>query len=212
MTLEIGVLITGIILSLIALVGSMKFGDSSSAILSDKMRVPLGLIGIIMIFYGGYTYGMTNILAQIERPTMGNIKQVDYPVEEIEIISPLDGDSVDCRILTMGVYPEPHEKDIWVLLKPSDEKFYPQSDHTNTSYKRDGEWQVITRFGGDEGENYEIIVYEADSSASQFFSSTIQRWKDALSYPGLDPDEIPAGATEADRIQVSLQNNCRGVF
>ena len=48
------------------------------------------------------------------------------------------------------------QKDIWVLLKPSNNKYYPQSDHTNTSYKRDGEWQVITRFGGDKGESYDF--------------------------------------------------------
>ncbi|MCB9351703.1 MAG: hypothetical protein H6573_30050 [Lewinellaceae bacterium] len=55
-------------------------------------------------------------------------------------------------------------------MKPSDNKYYPQSDHTNTSFKRNGEWQVITRFGGDEGEAYDIIVYETDPSASQFLA------------------------------------------
>ena len=117
----------------------------------------------------------------------------------------------NCRILTMGVYPDSHDKDIWVLLKPSDNKYYPQSDHTNTSYKRNGEWQVITRFGGDKAESYEIIVYETDSSASQYFSSTIQNWKDANSYPGLTDEELPNGANEVDRIVVSLKENCRGV-
>ena len=91
-------------------------------------------------------------------------------------------------------------------------KYYPQSDHTNTSYKRKGEWQVITRFGGDKGEQYEIIVYETDASASQFFSSTIESWKELLSYPGLEPEELPKGANEVDRIVVSLIDNCRGVF
>ncbi|MFO7846852.1 MAG: hypothetical protein R6V27_09845, partial [Balneolaceae bacterium] len=104
------------------------------------------------------------------------------------------------------------EKDIWVLLMPSDGFYYPQSDQTNTSYKRDGGWQVITRFGGDLGENYDIIAYEADSTASEFFSSTIQEWKDELFFPGLELEEIPDGAEEVDRITVSLQKNCRGVF
>ncbi len=127
-------------------------------------------------------------------------------------MSPLENDSVNCRILTYGVYPESHDKDIWVLLKPTDNRYYPQSDHTNTSYKRNGEWQVITRFGGDKGEKYEIIVYEADSAASQFFSATIQNWKDRLSYPGLELDEIPAGAREVARLNVFLKENCRGVY
>ena len=112
----------------------------------------------------------------------------------------------------MGVYPEGHEKDIWVVLKPSDEKYYPQSDHTNTSFKLDGEWQVVTRFGGDYGEKYELIIYETDASASEFFSTTIQDWKDQESYPGLEDAVMPSGATEVDRINVYLRKNCRGVF
>ena len=85
-------------------------------------------------------------------------------------------------------------------------------NQTCISYKRNGEWQVITRFGGDQGEGYEIIVYETDSSASQYFSSTIENWKESLSYPGLEIEELPNGANEVDRIVVSLKGSCRGVF
>ena len=112
----------------------------------------------------------------------------------------------------MGVYPEGHNKDIWVVLKPSDNKYYPQSDHTNTSYKLDGEWQVVTRFGGDYGERYELIVYETDTDASTFFSKTIEDWNIEKSYPGLEDNELPVGATEVDRVSVYLKKNCRGVF
>lgn len=212
MSLEIITIIVGTVLILLALVGSMSFKESSEPLMSAKVRVSFGLVGILLIIYGGYTYGITNSLAQMEQVTTGNVKQVEYPVDRTQIISPMDGDRVDCRILTMGVYPEPLEKDIWVLLKPSDGFYYPQSDQTNTSYKRDGGWQVITRFGGDLGENYEIIAYEADSAATEFFSSTIQKWKDELFFPGLELDEIPEGAEEVDRITVSLRKNCRGVF
>lgn len=212
MSLEIGTIIVGTVLILLALVGSISFKDSSKPLMNAKVRVSFGLVGIMLIIYGGYTYGITNSLAQMEQVTTGNVKQVEYPVDRTQIISPVDGDRVDCRILTVGVYPEPLEKDIWVLLKPSDGFYYPQSDQTNTSYKRDGGWQVITRFGGDLGENYDIIAYEADSTASEFFSLTIQEWKDELFFPGLELDEIPDGAEEVDRITVSLQKNCRGVF
>jgi len=128
------------------------------------------------------------------------------------MISPITGDSVNCRILTKGVYPEGNEKDVWVLLQPSNKNYYPQSDHTNASFKRKGEWQVITRFGGDEGESYDIIVYETNEAASQFFTTTIQTWKDSLSYPGLQSEDLPEGANEIDRITISLKENCRGVF
>jgi hypothetical protein len=212
MTLEIILVIAGALLLVAALLGSLTQKESSSAIIDAKIRIPLGFIGILLLIYGGYSYGSIHTMAQIEQFNRGKIKVVEYPVDRTQIISPVEGDAVDCRVLAMGVYPEPHDKDIWVLLRPSDEKYYPQSDHTNTSYKRNGEWQVITRFGGDEGETYDIIVYEADAAASAFFTDTIQRWKDALSYPGLESDEIPAGAVEVDRIVVTLQKNCRGVF
>lgn len=212
MSAEIVVIIVGAVLLLIAIVDSIKIKNSSLGLVNMKLRVLLGIIGVLLLIFGGYSFGLMNPQTQIEQVDVGNKLELQYPVEKVQITSPVDGDSVKCRILTIGVYPESHEKDIWVLLKPSDNKYYPQSDHTNTSFKRNGEWQVITRFGGDKGEKYEIIVYETDSSASQFFTETIQSWKDALSYPGLEPEEIPAGAVEVDRITVALLDNCRGVF
>jgi hypothetical protein len=109
----------------------------------------------------------------------------------------------------MGVYPESHNQDIWVLLKPSDDKYYPQSDYTNTSYKSKGEWQVVTRFGGDAGEEYDIIVVETDAVASQFFSDIIAKWKAANDYVGLESSELPTGAVEVERISVTLEDTCR---
>ena len=212
MSIEVILTLVGFLLILIAVLGNIGAGEDSSGLLNPKAKVTIGVIGLFLVIYGGYAFGTFNFTGQMENVETGNVKEVTYPVEEVQIISPLDGDSVECRILTKGVYPESHEKDIWVLLKPSDQFFYPQSDHTNTSYKRNGEWQVITRFGGDQNEDYDIIAYETDPAASQFFSETIQEWKDALSYPGLNIDEIPEGATEVDRITVSLKENCRGVF
>jgi hypothetical protein len=208
MSAETIILIVGAALILIVIVDSV----SSFGLMNVKLRIPLGIIGFLMLMYGGYTAGTVVMPGQIEQVAEGNRLKVAYPVEKVQIISPVEGDSVKCRVLTMGVYPDSHDQDIWVLLKPTDDKYYPQSDHTNTSFKRNGEWQVITRFGGDEGEAYDIIVYETDAAASQFFSATIQQWKDALSYPGLELEEIPAGAKEVDRIVVSLKENCRGVF
>jgi hypothetical protein len=212
MSAEIVILIVGAVLLLIAIGDSIKIKGSSLGLMNIKLKILLGILGVLLLIYGGYSFGLVNPQTQMEQVDVGNVKQVQYPIEKVQVISPLEGDSVKCRILTMGVYPDSHEKDIWVLLRPSDEKYYPQSDHTNTSFKRNGEWQVITRFGGDQGETFELIVYEADSSASLFFSSTIQSWKDSLSYPGLEIEELPAGAVEVDRIAVTLKDNCRGVF
>lgn len=181
-------------------------------LLNAKIRMPLGLVGLMLIIYGGYSYGAINFQGQIEQVEVASVKDVVYPIQSVQVISPVMGDAVNCRTLTMGVYPENHEKDIWVVLMPTDEKFYPQSDHTNTSYKRNGEWQVITRFGGDALENYEIIVYETDTDASAFFTQTIEEWKETLQFPGIEAENMPEGASELDRITVSLKENCRGVF
>ncbi len=212
MSAEVLIIIIGAVLILIAIVDSIKIKDSSLGLVNAKLRIPLGIIGVLLIFYGGYSYGTHSLPGQIEQVEVGNKLPIQYPIENVQVISPIEGDSVKCRILTKGVYPNSHDKDIWVLLKPSDDKYYPQSDHTNTSYKRNGEWQVITRFGGDKGESFEIVVYETDSLASQYFSSTIQNWKESLSYPGLELEELPNGANEVERIVVSLKDNCRGVF
>ena len=178
---------------------------------NPSVRIAIGIIGVVLLFYGGYGYGTMNPLAVIETYDTGNKLEVEYPVKEVQVISPVEGDSVQCRILTMGVYPETHDKDIWVLLRPSDEKYYPQSDYTNTSYKESGKWQVVTRFGGDEGEAYDLFVYETDTVASKYFSETIAKWKAADEYVGLTMEELPSGATLIDNIQVTLGRNCRGI-
>jgi hypothetical protein len=212
MSAEIILLLVGIVLLLVAIGDSIKINGANLGLMNVKFRTVLGVIGILIIIFGGYYLGLINPQPQIEQVAEGNIKEIQGKVETVEIISPLANDAVKCRVLTMGVYPEGHDKDIWVLLKPSDGKYYPQSDHTNTSYKRNGEWQVITRFGGDKDEAYDIIVYETDAEASQFFTQTIDNWKSVLDFPGLELEELPSGAIEVDRITVTLADNCRGVF
>lgn len=208
MSAELVIIILGSIFILIAIIDSW----ASVNLVNSRLRIPIGAIGTLLIIYGGNFYGATNPQGQMELAIQGNQSSIEYPVKRIQVISPLAGDSVKCRILTMGVYPEDFKKDIWVVLKPSDGKYYPQSDHTNTSYKRKGEWQMITRFGGDRGEAYELIVYEANKQASQYFSSIIQSWKKSLEYPGLKFEELPAGAKEVERLTVYLADDCRGVF
>jgi hypothetical protein len=205
MSSKIVILIVGVLLILIALLASKKSS-------SGKLVIPMGILGVLMMIYGSYSSDFVNYNTQIEQVSTGNRLKISGPVNAVKVVSPVDKDSVDCRILTMGVYPESNENDIWVLIRPTDDRYYPQSDHTNTSYKRDGEWQVVTRFGGDKGEAYDLIIYEADPEASSFFSTTIAKWKDEENYPGLELQEIPAGAKEVDRIKIYARKNCRGVF
>lgn len=201
------IIIIGVVLILIAILSGLK-----RSIISTKFGILAGILGVLMLIYTSYSSDLVKYNRQIEQISIGNKLKVEGPVNATKVISPIDKDSVDCRILTMGIYPESNENDIWVLIRPTDDRYYPQSDHTNTSYKRDGEWQVVTRFGGDLGEAYDLIVYETDASASKFFSGTIEQWKQADNYPGLQLEELPSGAKEVDRIKIYTRKNCRGVF
>ena len=211
MSTKIIIVSLGVFLTVIALLISIK-GNSGKGFFNTKIGVLLGIIGVSMIIYGSYSSDLVQYSSRMEQVSIGNKLKIEGPVNAVKVVSPIDKDSVDCRILTMGVYPESHQKDIWVVIRPTDDRYYPQSDHTNTSYKRDGEWQVVTRFGGDKGEAYDLIVYEADPTASSFFSSTIEKWKEADDYPGLQLAEMPAGAKEVERIVIYTSKNCRGVF
>lgn len=209
MSTELLLLLIGALLVLLSIVVGIKIRANSSAV---YVVVALGVLGVGLVSYGGFTYGLLNQMGHMEHVATASKLQVEHPVERVQIISPLENERIPCRVLTMGVYPAGHEKDIWVLLLPSDGRYYPQSDHTNTSFKRNGEWQVITRFGGSQDELYDIIVYETDEAASELFSATIEEWKSNLYYPGLEEHEIPETARETDRITVRLRENCRGVF
>ncbi|GGD17330.1 hypothetical protein [Hyunsoonleella pacifica] len=205
MSTKLIILIIGVLFIIIALLTVKKSSSS-------KLGIPLGILGVLMMIYGSYSSDFVNYNTQVEQISTGNKLKISGPVNAVKVVSPVDKDSVDCRILTMGIYPESNKNDIWVLIRPTDDRYYPQSDHTNTSYKRDGEWQVVTRFGGDLGEAYDLIIYEADSTATSFFSETIVKWKEADDYPGLKLEELPSGAKEVDRIKIYTKKNCRGVF
>lgn len=212
MSAKLLIILVGIVLILIAVLSSLGNKNSKAKLINPKVGVPLGFLGVLMVIFGSYFSDVSYVSSQMEQISIGEKLKIDGPVKAVKVVSPIDKDSVDCRILTMGVYPENHEKDIWVMIRPTDDRYYPQSDHTNTSYKRDGEWQVVTRFGGDKGEAYDLIIYEADANASAFFSATIEKWKAAEDYPGLELAEIPAGAKEVERLKVYSRKNCRGVF
>ena len=212
MSAKLLIILVGIFLIGLSVLSSLGKKGSTTQLINPKVGIPLGVLGVLMVIFGSYTSDVAYVSSQMEQISRGNTLAIEGPVNTVKVLSPVEADSVDCRILSMGVYPEGHEKDIWVVLKPSDGKYYPQSDHTNTSFKLDGEWQVVTRFGGDLEEKYELVIYETDASASEFFSSTIQDWKTQESYPGLEDADMPEGATEVDRINVYLRKNCRGVF
>lgn len=199
-------IIVGFILIVIALVGLLR------SAMKSQVGIPVIILGVLLVIFGSYSSEMVMYNTQMEQVTKGNTLEVTGPIDKIKILSPIDQDSVKCRILTLGVYPEGHTKDIWVVIRPEDDRYYPQSDHTNTSFKNGGEWQVVTRFGGEKGMAYDVIVYEADAEASAFFTTTIEGWKEKEDYPGIELASMPKGAVEIERIKVFSSKNCRGVF
>jgi len=199
-------ILIGLVLTLIAVVGLLRNAMKS------QIGIPVIIIGVVLIFYGSYSSDLINVNTQFEQLSKGKERVIKGPIDKVYITSPIALDSVKCRVITTGVYPEGHTKDIWVVLRPEDDRYYPQSDHTNTSYKRNGEWQVVTRFGGDKAEAYDLIVYEVDAEASAFFTKTIEEWKAKEEYPGIELASMPKGAVEVERIKVFLSGNCRGVF
>ena len=211
MSTKLIIAVIGAFLIAVAILGSLS-GKSGRKLLNSTLAVLFGIVGVLMMIFGTYSSDLVNYNTQMEQVSIGTKLKIDGPVSEVQVVYPIDQDSVDCRILTMGVYPESHEKDIWVIIRPTDDRYYPQSDHTNTSYKREGEWQVVTRFGGDKGEAYDLIIYEADAAASSFFSETIAKWKEEDNYPGLQLEEMPPGALEVERLVIYTSKNCRGVF
>ncbi|MEM1339927.1 MAG: hypothetical protein AAF634_12990 [Bacteroidota bacterium] len=211
MSTKIVIVVIGALLIAIAILGGSK-GNSGKKLLNTKLGVLFGITGVLLMIFGSYSSNLVNYTTQMEQVSIGKKLKISGPVNTVKVVYPIDQDSVDCRILTMGVYPESHTKDIWVVIRPTDDRYYPQSDHTNTSYKRDGEWQVVIRFGGDRGEPYDLIIYEADAAASTFFSNTIAKWKETEDYPGLQLEEMPAGAKEVERLVIYNRKNCRGVF
>lgn len=206
MSTQIIMILAGFVLVAIALIALSKNAMKS------KVGIPIVIIGVAMVIFGSYSSDMVMSNTQMEQVATGNKLVIEEPVKQVKIISPIDQDSVKCRILTMGLYPEGHTKDIWVVIRPEDDRYYPQSDHTNTSFKNGGEWQVVTRFGGEKGMVYDIIVYEADAEASAIFTKTIEEWKEKEVYPGIELASMPKGAIEIERIKVFSSKNCRGVF
>ena len=95
MSAEIVIIIVGAVFILIAIGGSIKIKDSSLDLINTKLRIPLGIIGVILIIYGGYSYGAVNLQGQIEQVEVENKKQIEFPIESVQVISPVDGDSVE---------------------------------------------------------------------------------------------------------------------
>ena len=67
MSTEVVIIVVGVLLVLFAIADSAK----SLNLLNAKLRIPLGVIGILLIIYGGYSYGSIHVQGQIEQVEIG---------------------------------------------------------------------------------------------------------------------------------------------
>jgi hypothetical protein len=128
---------------------------------------------------------------------------------EVEIISPNHCDTgLDTTIPVVGTYNgDLTGKEIWVLIYPSDLKYYPQSAdpcRQIESVVSGNDWETIVNFGGPP-QQYDVvaIVTDTDGEASQEFKRWLERGCDAGDFPGYLRTELPDGLTEVAAITVS---------
>jgi hypothetical protein len=100
-------------------------------------------------------------------------------------------------------------KEIWILVYPSNLAYYPQSTNACASISTpfaNGQWAETIRLGREgvpEAFHVVAVVTEVGSPASEAFHNYLTVGCDTGNYEGLAV--IPAGATEMDAIIVHAQ-------
>jgi hypothetical protein len=128
---------------------------------------------------------------------------------EVQITDPTHCDKgLDTTITASGTYSgDLTGKEIWVLVYPTDLKYYPQSPDAcggipvNAS---GGMWNTRVNFGGPP-QQYDIVAIVTDTGgeASQEFKRWLQTGCTTENFPGYSAHELPGGITEVDAVTVS---------
>jgi hypothetical protein len=123
----------------------------------------------------------------------------------VKITDPISGTEVPVTYTIRGTYSSDTTADIWVLIFPTNGRWYPQSFdacagiHTQAS---NGQWQVLASFGGPQGERFDVIVVTANPQASAFFDATQRAWCTAGDAPGFLTLALPLGIDQKDWIKL----------
>jgi hypothetical protein len=111
------------------------------------------------------------------------------------------GDQVAQTVTLMGEFPPDFVGDLWVMIVPPNDLYYPQSPNAckgEGTPKVGNRWELRVGFGGagDEGIPFKIVLVAADPAASREFARTLRQWCQTQKYPGLEKEQLPAGARE----------------
>jgi hypothetical protein len=101
------------------------------------------------------------------------------------------------------------EKELWILVYPTDAKYYPQTMNACRQFSVDasaGKWNTVVNFGGPP-QQYDLVavITEADGLASREFKAWLQGGCATQHFPGYSPNYLPGGLTEMAAITVSTQ-------
>ncbi|MBN2101191.1 hypothetical protein JW710_04885 [Candidatus Dojkabacteria bacterium] len=127
---------------------------------------------------------------------------------KVKITSLQHGDPVRKSERVSGTYKNEIEEDIWVFVCPEDAvgKCWQQSSDAKSgkpALKKNGTWYETCWFSG--SINFDIVVYSATPSASQFIGDKLKEWAKNGDYKGFYKEELPEGLTEQHRITVSIK-------
>lgn len=103
-----------------------------------------------------------------------------------------------------------HEGDIWVLVYPTNARWYPQSINPTSgvhTLEANGTWRTMGTFGGVDSnirEPFDVVVVLANDTASKKFAEKQREWSETKPphYQGLLTIELPHGIEEKDRVRV----------
>ena len=90
MSAEIVIILIGVVLLFIAIGDSINIKDSSLGLINPNLRIPMGVMGLLLLIYGGYSYGSINLQGQIEQVVVGNKLEVESTVNKIQVLSPVE--------------------------------------------------------------------------------------------------------------------------
>ena len=109
MSAKLLIIIVGVVLIGLSVLSSLGKKGSGIQLINPKVGIPLGALGVLMVIFASYSSDVAHVSSQMEQISRGNIVEIEGPVNSIRVISPVEADTVDCRILSMGVYPKGHE-------------------------------------------------------------------------------------------------------